>query len=150
RPIVADAERRRGLVIVGRFRQPAFRGDYRQYFVWTEQDGMRDLTDIIRDAAGVELDEYSGVHDIFVSGDGRVIAGTVFNSDLDPRTRSFVFELSTSCPADVNGDGQLSPNDFNAWILAYNSSNPACDQNGDGECRQNDFNAWILNFNAGC
>ncbi|MEL6499475.1 MAG: GC-type dockerin domain-anchored protein [Planctomycetota bacterium] len=54
------------------------------------------------------------------------------------------------CPADVNDDGQVSPNDFNAWINAYNSNTPACDQNGDGECRQNDFNAWILNFNAGC
>ncbi|MEO0632158.1 MAG: GC-type dockerin domain-anchored protein, partial [Planctomycetota bacterium] len=54
------------------------------------------------------------------------------------------------CPADVNDDGQVSPNDFNAWINAYNSNSPACDQNGDGECRQNDFNAWILNFSAGC
>ncbi|MEL6499356.1 MAG: choice-of-anchor tandem repeat NxxGxxAF-containing protein [Planctomycetota bacterium] len=55
-----------------------------------------------------------------------------------------------SCPADTNGDGQLSPNDFNAWILAFNNQSPECDQNGDGDCRQNDFNAWILNFNAGC
>ncbi|MEL6796267.1 MAG: GC-type dockerin domain-anchored protein [Planctomycetota bacterium] len=54
------------------------------------------------------------------------------------------------CPADVNDDGRVSPNDFNAWINAYNSNNPACDQNGDGECRPNDFSAWILNFNAGC
>ncbi|MEO1717292.1 MAG: GC-type dockerin domain-anchored protein [Planctomycetota bacterium] len=54
------------------------------------------------------------------------------------------------CPADVNDDGQIAPSDFNAWILAYNSNNPACDQNGDGECRPNDFSAWILNFNAGC
>ncbi|MEL6795360.1 MAG: choice-of-anchor B family protein [Planctomycetota bacterium] len=53
-------------------------------------------------------------------------------------------------PADVNGDGQVAPNDFNAWILAFNTRSPACDQNGDGDCRQNDFNAWILNYNAGC
>ncbi|MEL6796365.1 MAG: GC-type dockerin domain-anchored protein [Planctomycetota bacterium] len=55
-----------------------------------------------------------------------------------------------TCLPDTNGDGQLSPNDFNAWILAFNNQSPACDQNGDGDCRQNDFNAWILNFNAGC
>ncbi|MEL6797175.1 MAG: right-handed parallel beta-helix repeat-containing protein [Planctomycetota bacterium] len=57
---------------------------------------------------------------------------------------------ATVCVADTNGDGRLSPNDFNAWILAFNNQSPACDQNGDGDCRQNDFNAWILNFNAGC
>ncbi|MEO1716581.1 MAG: GC-type dockerin domain-anchored protein [Planctomycetota bacterium] len=51
---------------------------------------------------------------------------------------------------DTNGDGQLSPNDFNAWILAFNSQSAACDQNGDGRCTPGDFNAWVLNYNAGC
>ncbi len=54
------------------------------------------------------------------------------------------------CPADTNGDGLLTPADFNAWILAFNLQSPACDQNGDGVCAPADFNAWILNFNAGC
>ncbi|MEM9661510.1 MAG: choice-of-anchor tandem repeat NxxGxxAF-containing protein [Planctomycetota bacterium] len=71
----------------------------------------------------------------------------------DPWSDSYgavvVSELAP-CIADTNGDGQLAPNDFNAWILAFNNQSPACDQNGDGDCRQNDFNAWILNFNAGC
>ncbi|MEL6796490.1 MAG: integrin alpha [Planctomycetota bacterium] len=52
--------------------------------------------------------------------------------------------------ADTNGDGQLTPADFNAWILAFNSNGPACDQNGDAVCTPGDFNAWILNFNTGC
>ncbi|MEM9661066.1 MAG: GC-type dockerin domain-anchored protein [Planctomycetota bacterium] len=54
------------------------------------------------------------------------------------------------CLPDTNGDGELTPGDFNAWILAFNSQSAACDQNGDGECTPGDFNAWILNFNAGC
>ncbi|MEM7623260.1 MAG: right-handed parallel beta-helix repeat-containing protein [Planctomycetota bacterium] len=54
------------------------------------------------------------------------------------------------CLADTNGDGVLTPGDFNAWILAFNNQSPACDQNGDGACTPGDFNAWILNFNAGC
>jgi hypothetical protein len=54
------------------------------------------------------------------------------------------------CPADTNGDGTLSPADFNAWILAFNSQSAACDQNGDGLCTPADFNAWIGNYNAGC
>ncbi len=55
-----------------------------------------------------------------------------------------------TCLPDTNGDGIVSPSDFNAWILAFNSGAPACDQNGDGQCTPSDFNAWIFNFNAGC
>ena len=55
-----------------------------------------------------------------------------------------------SCPADTNGDGMVSPSDFNAWIQAFNAQAPACDQNGDGLCSPSDFNAWIQNYNAGC
>ena len=56
----------------------------------------------------------------------------------------------SGCPADTNGDGIVSPADFNAWIQAFNTMSPACDQNGDGLCTPADFNAWIQNYNAGC
>ncbi|MEL6795327.1 MAG: right-handed parallel beta-helix repeat-containing protein [Planctomycetota bacterium] len=72
------------------------------------------------------------------------------NPIVDIGAAEFQGTTPTDCVADTNGDGQLGPNDFNAWILAFNSQSPACDQNGDGDCRQNDFNAWVLNFNAGC
>jgi len=57
---------------------------------------------------------------------------------------------SAECIADVNGDGDLTPTDFSAWIGAYNSSAPGCDQNGDGLCTPTDFSAWITNYNLGC
>lgn len=60
------------------------------------------------------------------------------------------FVSGEPCAADTNGDGSLTPGDFNAWVLAYNAGLPACDQNGDGQCAQNDFNAWVLSFNTGC
>ncbi len=61
------------------------------------------------------------------------------------------FALDTAdCLADTNGDGQLTPADFNAWILAFNNADPIADQNGDGAITPADFNAWILNYNAGC
>ncbi|MEL6497614.1 MAG: GC-type dockerin domain-anchored protein [Planctomycetota bacterium] len=53
-------------------------------------------------------------------------------------------------PADTNNDGEITPADFNAWILAFNTQAPECDQNGDGQCTPADFNAWVLNFNLGC
>ncbi|MEN1705340.1 MAG: right-handed parallel beta-helix repeat-containing protein [Planctomycetota bacterium] len=55
-----------------------------------------------------------------------------------------------TCLADVNQNGALTPNDFNAWVLAFNAGSPLADQNRDGRLSPNDFNAWILNFNAGC
>ncbi|MEL6499224.1 MAG: GC-type dockerin domain-anchored protein [Planctomycetota bacterium] len=54
------------------------------------------------------------------------------------------------CPADTNGDNQLTPADFNAWVIAFNTNDDACDQNSDGLCTPADFNVWVLNFNAGC
>jgi hypothetical protein len=56
----------------------------------------------------------------------------------------------TTCTADTNGDGSLTPTDFTAWINAFNNNLPECDQNNDGSCTPTDFTAWIANFNAGC
>ncbi|MEO1717272.1 MAG: GC-type dockerin domain-anchored protein [Planctomycetota bacterium] len=56
----------------------------------------------------------------------------------------------SSCLPDMNGDGRLSPGDFNAWILAYNMGDRFADQNNDGVLTPGDFNAWTMNFNAGC
>ena len=40
-------------------------------------------------------------------------------------TTGGIFRLVISgvsrCPADVNGDGEVSPADFNAWVLAFNN-----------------------------
>ena len=70
-----------------------------------------------------------------------------------PNVRLFGLETMPAaqpCPADTNGDGIVTPADFNAWVLAFNAQAPECDQNGDGLCTPADFNAWVLNFNAGC
>ncbi|MEO1534974.1 MAG: FG-GAP-like repeat-containing protein, partial [Planctomycetota bacterium] len=54
------------------------------------------------------------------------------------------------CLPDVNGDGLLTPADFNAWVAAFNAGLPAADQNGDGLVTPADFNAWVVNYNLGC
>jgi hypothetical protein len=98
-------------------------------------------------------------------GGGALIAGSLaLNATINPaaggRLQAGNFQLTgglfpldrplPDCPADANGDGLLLPNDFSAWIAAFNAQGPACDQNGDGLCLPNDFSAWIANFNAGC
>lgn len=58
--------------------------------------------------------------------------------------------LIVECVADVNGDGELSPADFTAWLAAYGKMNPVADQNGDGVVTPGDFTAWLSNYNIGC
>ncbi len=79
---------------------------------------------------------------------GNVVALSTDDFGFPSITLTVVIE--EECRADTNGDGIVSPQDFNAWIQAFNAQSPACDQNGDGLCTPQDFNAWIVNFNNGC
>ncbi|MEO1585157.1 MAG: dockerin type I domain-containing protein, partial [Planctomycetota bacterium] len=45
--------------------------------------------------------------------------------------------------ADQNGDGLVSPADFTAWILNFNTQKLTADTNGDGFVTPADFTAWI-------
>jgi len=73
------------------------------------------------------------------------------DGDLDGFTTNHCVTIKAHlCPADINGDGNLSPTDFTAWIGAFNANAPQCDQNNDGMCTPTDFSAWISNYNAGC
>ncbi|MFI4894161.1 MAG: GC-type dockerin domain-anchored protein, partial [Phycisphaerales bacterium JB058] len=57
---------------------------------------------------------------------------------------------STSCFADTNYDGFLTPADFSAWVAAYNQGDFVADQNRDGVLTPSDFSAWVANYNTGC
>ncbi|MCA9271909.1 MAG: hypothetical protein KDA31_02570 [Phycisphaerales bacterium] len=57
---------------------------------------------------------------------------------------------SETCLADTNGDGDVTPADFSAWVAAFNAMAPECDQNQDGMCSPADFSAWVANYNTGC
>ena len=119
-------------------------------FIWTKADGMVDVRDILTDngislPAGFQIDGLSGI-----TQDGSKIIGYGSYPDNYPDYYSFILDLDTSCLADVNGDGTVSPADFSAWVAAFNESAVECDQNGDGSCSPADFSAWVANYNAGC
>lgn len=119
-------------------------------FIWTEAGGMVDIRDLLSDhglslPAGFQIDGLAGV-----TQDGSTIVGYGSYPVNYPDYHSFILDLGTLCPADVNGDGALSPADFTAWVAAFNASAIECDQNGDGLCTPADFSAWVANFNAGC
>lgn len=44
-----------------------------------------------------------------------------------------------NCLADINGDGELTPADFSAWIAAFNAGDLLADQNGNGVLDAGDF-----------
>ncbi len=71
---------------------------------------------------------------------------SVFATVMD----NITFDAPSSCLADTNGDGAVTPADFSAWVAAFNAQAPECDQNGDGTCSPADFSAWVSNYNAGC
>ncbi len=91
------------------------------------------LTCVLLDDSVVSFE----LNESFVIGEDRFRAGAVLT-------------IKSACVADTNGDGSVTPADFNAWILAFNTMSAACDQNADGLCTPADFNAWIVNYNAGC
>src|SRR5690606_13870034 len=65
--------------------------------------------------------------------------------------KGLVVPTSAYCLADTNGDGNVSPADFSAWVAAFNSGDAAvADQNQDDMVSPADFSAWVSNYNAGC
>jgi len=102
-------------------------------------------------AADGESGDFFG-NSVSVSGDTAVVGAFRDNNNGFNSGSAYIFDLNcmTNCLADVNGDGVLTPADFDAWINAFNNNLPECDQNGDGSCTPADFTAWIANFNAGC
>ena len=109
---------------------------------------------------GIDENDQSGTSvssagDVNADGVGDVVIGAPASriNGITNVGRTFVVfgrDLSPPCPADTNGDGLVTPADFNAWVSAFNSGAPGCDQNGDGLCTPADFNAWVLNYNSGC
>ncbi|MEO1584778.1 MAG: S8 family serine peptidase [Planctomycetota bacterium] len=50
------------------------------------------------------------------------------------------------CYADIDGNREVAPNDFTAWIFAYGSGEARADQNRDGLVTPADFSSFLLNY----
>lgn len=55
-----------------------------------------------------------------------------------------------SCPADINGDGELNFFDVAAFVQLFQDQDPAADFNNDGLFNFFDFSDFLADFNAGC
>jgi hypothetical protein len=54
------------------------------------------------------------------------------------------------CIADFTGDLAVDAADMQAWIEAFLAGDPAADQNGDGQVSPADWSAWVMRANRGC
>jgi len=52
--------------------------------------------------------------------------------------------------ADFNGDGFVTGEDFDAYVVPFEAGDLAADYNGDGFVTGEDFDAYVTDFEAGC
>jgi hypothetical protein len=55
-----------------------------------------------------------------------------------------------ACRPDFNGDGELTFDDIQLFVSAYNSQQPSADFNNDGEWTFDDIQAFVGAYNSGC
>ncbi|MFO0833461.1 MAG: hypothetical protein U0638_00710 [Phycisphaerales bacterium] len=57
---------------------------------------------------------------------------------------------SLRCPGDVNNDGFVNGDDYDAFASAFDVADLCADFNGDGFVNGDDYDAFASNFDAGC
>jgi len=55
-----------------------------------------------------------------------------------------------ACPADFDGDGFVTGDDFDAFVADFEAGNSAADFDYDGFVTGDDFDAYVVAFAAGC
>ena len=111
---------------------------------WDSANGVRHLVDLVDESGdGWQLLVGQDVND----------AGTIVGNGVNPagRPRGFVLTLGgVTCPADLDGDGELTIFDFLAFQNLFDAGDPGADLDGDGSLTIFDFLAFQNLFDAGC
>ena len=55
-----------------------------------------------------------------------------------------------SCPADIDGNGFVNGDDFDAFVLEFELGTPAADFNNDCFTNGQDFDEFTARFELGC
>ena len=113
-------------------------------------DGLHPMVEV-----GTDVALQAGTHalrvEFFERGGGAGLIMSIRGTDGVKRVVS-ASELSrpVDCPADFDGDGQLSIFDFLAFQNAFDAGDLAADFDGDGSLTLFDFLAFQNEFDAGC
>ncbi len=121
----------------------------RQAFLWTEEAGMRSLSDALRDEFGLAdgtLEGWTLESATGISDDGFTVVG--FGRNPQGHREAFL-ALLTPHPGDADADGDVDLADFNLLKANFGSSQPRFTQGevtGDGQVDLNDFGLLKNNF----
>ncbi|MEO1008262.1 MAG: S8 family serine peptidase [Planctomycetota bacterium] len=115
-----------------------------------DNDGLHGMVEI-----GTEVALLAGKHalrvEFFEAGGG---AGVIFSLRDTDGVKQVVsagdLSRDLACPADFDGDGELSIFDFLAFQNAFDAGDPSADFDGDGSLSIFDFLAFQNAFDAGC
>lgn len=55
-----------------------------------------------------------------------------------------------ACPTDLNSDGFVSADDYDAFVIAFIAGDSVADYNNDGFVTADDFDAYVIAFENGC
>jgi uncharacterized membrane protein len=118
-----------GSTIVGFYRPFPGPATFGRGFIWNEEDGQQDLTDLAI-ARGIEIP--TGVIlalPLGISSDGTTVVGIARGPS---GTFGFRLQFGVDCPADFDGDGTVSGGDLATLLAAWGTTNPKIDLTGDG------------------
>ena len=94
------------------------------------------------------LSEALGLH---VQGDTVYVAGWAHNSTENRREAIlWIGTLPSSCPADIDGDGDADAEDFFAYLDLFANGDDGADIDGDGDIDAEDFFGYLDLFAQGC
>lgn len=123
-------------------------------------NGFNTLTRLVNNGSGSFTEEaVSGDGTpLFASGQGFVLIDTNRDGSLDivgddgfsQTVGVYTGVCAPLCPADFTGDGALNFFDVSAFLIAFNTMDPAGDFTGDGAFNFFDVSAFLIAFNAGC
>lgn len=74
----------------------------------------------------------------------------ISNWDDTKPNQLYYNKTTPPCAADINGDGYVNGNDFDAFAEAFESADETGDFNIDGYVNANDYDAFAQYFEAGC
>jgi len=85
----------------------------------------------------------------FVTGETGA-AGSIVEAAVDAVKLQVLDCNAPSCPADFDGNGFVTGEDFDAYVAAFEAGVLSADFDGDGFVTGEDFDAYVVAFEAGC
>ena len=108
--------------------------------------------DSLIDLDGVLPSGYSGsvAYDVEVGPDLTItVVGVAYNTGSG-RYEAMVWRSFSTCPADINADGFVNGDDYDAFAEAFDGADSAADFNDDGFVNGDDYDAFAEHFELGC